>query len=214
MKLTNALICGSFFLFVGAVQSRASNSYCDSIVTNIVSNCGFETGDFTGWTLTGNDTPGELNNLYGVEGQDPVDAIFPNSGNYQAYFADQVDNATTLSQTLSTIAGYTYTVELFLAQDTAATGTCNAVACANEFDVTLGGVTVFAFNYVPVQGYTEYIDTVRVTSASSALDITLGNDLGESLLDDVTVFTPEPSAWALMGAGLLGLGFAARRKAA
>jgi uncharacterized membrane protein YfcA len=47
---------------------------------------------------------------------------------------------------------------------------------------------------------------VAATSASTVLNLTLGNDLGEFLLDDVSVVpapTPEPSTWTLALAGVL-----------
>ncbi len=209
--MISALFCAAVFLFLEVPQSRAGSvNVCTQVAENLVKNCGFQTGDFTGWTLAGNDVPGEEGNLYGVEeGQDP-DGNYPNSGSYQAYFGDGVDNATTLSQKLSTTAGGQYTVSLFLAQDTAAAGTCNAVACANEFDVTLDGISVFHLADIPVEGYTEYTNTVTVTDASSVLDITLGNDLGYFLLDDVSVATPEPSAWQLALGGIMLVGFAFR----
>jgi hypothetical protein len=200
MRTSYGLFCAALLLFAGIQQAKAGSvSVCTGIAGNLASNCGFETGDFTSWTLSGNDVPGELDNLYGVEGVDP-DGIAPNSGNYQAFFGDLVDNATTVSQTIATVLPGEYTVSLYLAQDTAATGTCNAVPCANEFGVTLDGVTVFDFSDVPVEGYTEYVKTVDVSNPSSVLNITLGNDLGYFLLDDVSVVataTPEPSAWKL-----------------
>ena len=103
---------------VGTTQTQAAISICDNTPRNQVTNCGFETGDFTGWTLTGFDVPGELNNFYGVEGTDPFDGISPNSGGWQAYFADVVGNDTTISQTISTFAGTEYYISFYLAQDT------------------------------------------------------------------------------------------------
>jgi hypothetical protein len=208
MRTISGVFCASVFLFVSIQQGNAG-SICAGVAGNLVVNCGFETGDFTGWTLSGNDVPGQQGVLYGVEaGQDP-DGNFPNSGNDQAFFGDLAANATTLSQTLATIPGGEYTVALFLAQDTPP-GT-GPPPDSNEFDVTLDGVTVDNFTAVPEEGYTEYTDTVQVTDSSSVLDITLGNDLGFFLLDDVSVATPEPSAWTLAIGGA-ALGFAFRRK--
>ena len=110
MKSIISLLCvGSCLALVGA-RSQAQ-SICDATAGNLASNCGFETGDFTSWTLSGNDvTNGLLGNLYGVEGVDPIVSTAPNSGSYQAYFSDIVSNATTLSETISTVASDTYTV--------------------------------------------------------------------------------------------------------
>jgi len=213
IRTMSGLLCAAFLLLLSPREGRASTSICDSIANNLVSSCGFESG--TAWSVSGNDVPGGLNNLFGVEGVDPFDGIAPHSGNYQAFVADLVDNATTFSQTITTIPGGQYTVSLFLAQDTAAAGTCNVVPCANEFDVTLDGITVFDYTDVPVEGYTEYIGTVDVSDASSVLNITLGNDLGEFLLDDVSVVaTPEPSSLMLvLGVVILGCAFRLVRRA-
>src|SRR5580700_9508392 len=103
MKSLIALLCVGSCLTLVASRSQATASICDAIAGNLVTNCGFETGDFTGWTLSGNDVPGALGNLYGVEGTDPYPTpggTAPQSGNNQAYFSDLVSNSTTLSQTV------------------------------------------------------------------------------------------------------------------
>jgi hypothetical protein len=214
MRTFSGLFCAAFILLAGLQQGKAAD-LCTATTGNLVANCSFATGDFTDWTLTGNDTPAQLGNLYGVEqGTDPDGNPPPVGSLFQAYFGDLVANATTLSQTLSTVPGGYYGVSLYLAQDAAPTGTCNAVACANELQVTLDGVTVLNQTDVPVEGYTEYSGTVQVTDASSVLNITLGNDVGFSLLDDVVVGTPEPSAWKLALGGMVLVGLAFRRKLA
>jgi hypothetical protein len=38
----------------GSAPAMAIPSQCDAIAGNLVTNRGFETGDFSGWTLTGN----------------------------------------------------------------------------------------------------------------------------------------------------------------
>jgi hypothetical protein len=211
MRAFCGLLGVAFCLFLGVPESRAD--ICGSIVHNLVTNCGFETGNFTGWTLSGNDTPFELGNLYGVEGVDPLDGISPHSGSYQAYFADLDANATTLSQTFATVVGGMYTVSWYLAQDTApGTSFCGPVLCSNEFSASFGAATLVNLEAVPVQGYTEYSYTVTASSASSVLDLTLGNDLGEFLLDDVSVVaTPEPAAYGLLATAIAMVGFSRRR---
>ena len=98
------LVFSTIFLGLTASHASGSTSFCDSNPQNLVQNCGFETGDFTSWTTSGSDvTLGQLGNLYGVEGTDPLDGISPNSGSFQAFIADLDPNATTLSQTLNTI---------------------------------------------------------------------------------------------------------------
>jgi PEP-CTERM motif len=208
MRTVNTLLLAFFGLL--AMQGRAvasTISVCDANPLNLVTNCGFETGDFTSWTLSGNDVPFELGNLYGVEGVDPFDGMSPNSGLNQAYFADLVSNATTLSQTLATQIGDTYQISWFLAQDTDP-----ASPYSNAFSASFGGNPLTSLTSLPVQGYTRYSYTMAATSASTTLSFTLGNDLGEFLLDDISVATPEPATWlcALIGAALCGL--AVRRR--
>jgi hypothetical protein len=201
-------------LLMVQAQAKAA-SICDAAAGNLVANCGFESGDFTSWTLSGNDVPGEEGNLYGVEGVDPIDSIAPNSGNFQAYFADLVANSTTLSQTIATNPGDTYAISFYLAQDTdpASGGPGYGNAITASFD----GNTLIDATDIPVEGYTEYSYTEMASDPSSALDLVLGNDLGEFLVDDVvvtdtSVVTPEPSAWLLMLAACAIAGIAGAGK--
>jgi hypothetical protein len=65
---------------------------------------------------------------------------------------------------------------------------------------------------MPIEGYTEYSFIVDATSSSSVLGLTFGNDLGEFLVDDVSVTAvPEPPAWTLMLVGLMGAAFLWKR---
>ena len=216
MRTFFSVICAISCL--AAVQGQAVAgpvSICNAISTNLVANCGFETGDFTSWTLSGNDVPMELGNLYGVEGIDPLDGISPHSGSDQAYFADLVSNATTLSEAIVTIPGVFYQISWYLAQDTAPAGTYS-----NLFSASFGSTSLTSLAAVPVEGYTSYTLSAMATSASTVLSFTLGDDLGEFLLDDVVVSTgsatgvsPEPGTWLLLlSAGGFSAILAARRK--
>jgi hypothetical protein len=205
MKKFLGFTCFASCLLLCVPAHAASD--CDAIAGNLVANCGFETGDFTSWTLSGNDVPTELGNLYGVEGTDPFDGIGPHSGSSQAYFGDLDANATTLSQAIATIPTDQYTVSFFLVQDTPPVTS----PYSNEFSASFGGTSLVSLTAVPVEDYTEYSYTLDATSSSSLLSLTFGNDLGEFLLDDVSVVkdttlatTPEPAAWTYMLAAMMG----------
>ena len=147
-----------------------------------------------------------------MEGADPVDNILPNSGSYQAYFGTLDANPTTLSETLATTAGSTYDISWFLAQDTDPTS--GGPGYGNEFAAAFGGTTLDSLTDVKVEGYTEYTFQAVATSSSTVLKFTLGNDLGQFLLDDAEVAlvaTPEPSSLALLASSLI-LFFILRRK--
>jgi hypothetical protein len=162
------------------------------------------------WNLSGNDVPAELNNLYGVEGADPLDGISPLSGSYQAFFADLVANSTTLSQSIATVASDSYTVSFYLVQDTAV-----SAPYSNAFSASFGGDSLVGLTALPVESYTEYSYTADATSSSSLLSLTFGNDLGEFLVDDISVVqnapTPEPPAWTLVLLGTISSAFLWKR---
>jgi len=193
MNGKSVALCFVVCMFLAVAQGWGSSLGCAGTPGNLLVNCGFETGDFTGWTLSGNDVPSELNNLYGVEGIDPVDGISPNSGAYQAFIGDLDSNATTLSQTITTVPGGVYNVSFYLAQDTAP-----VAPYSNGMLVSFGGTLLALQLGIPVEGYTRYSWDVDATSSSTTVSITLGNDTGETLLDDAVVApTPEPATWSM-----------------
>jgi hypothetical protein len=194
-------------LIASRPASAGTLSVCGGILHNVVANCGFETGDFTSWNLSGNDVPVQAGLQYGVEGIDPLDSIAPNSGNYQTFVADLVSNATTISQAIATNPNTSYLITWYFAQDT------DPVApYSNLLTVTFGGHTVFNGTGMGQQGYTMYSYFAPTASASTQLAFTIGNDLGQSFLDDVSVTpSPEPGTWLFaLGAGAMLLGRKAR----
>ena len=201
MRNTLAVLCAFSGLF--AFQGRAAAaSICDANPKNLIANCGFETGTFSSWTLTGTDVPVQLGNLYGVESIDPLDGISPFSGSFQAYFADLDANATSLSQSIATKPNDIYQISFYLAQDTAITA-----PYSNVFSVAFAGTKLTSLAALPVQGYTKYTFLAITEATSTPLSFSFGDDLGQLLLDDVVVTdlgTPEPGTWLLFsGAGML-----------
>ncbi len=165
---------------VNAVPAQAAN---------LVTNGGFETGDFSGWTLSGTDSSPSLNGIY--YGVDDVDA---NTGAYGAFFGP-VGGVLTLAQTLATTPGAGYTITFALRQDTDP-----SPGYLNSLSVQLGTSTAYSATNIPAEDYTLYTVYGSSSSSASPLRFNLRNDGGYFSLDDVSVTagTPEPASFLLV----------------
>lgn len=192
-------LCGFFC----SSQPMFASSICAGVSTNLVSNCGFETGAFTGWTIGGN-VLNPAGNYYGV------DAFDANSGNFGAYvsqdFLDAGTTPVTLSETLTSTPGTVYNVVFWLEQDTAPT-----VGYTHLFNASWGGTTFLSVTPTvglpgTVGAFTQYTFSETATGPSTTLKFTFENDDNYWSFDDVSVSvaTPEPST-GLLGAIALAL---------
>ena len=116
---------------------------------NLIANGNFATGDFTDWTLGGNDT----------------NALHLNQCPRCQHLCGRFDSSgadATLSQTIATTAGQTYTLSFWLnMQD----------GSANNFSALWDGQAVLSLtNVVNSSGYTEYTYVVTATSSTSTLE--------------------------------------------
>jgi len=183
----------------------------------LVSNGGFETGDFSGWTLSSNSQPS----------QNTVTNAAPKSGVYAARLG-QVDlgiiypthNEATLSQTIQTVIGQDYTWSFWLANSKCLGTTYTNQCGTGDFSARFGdntrtivpfGAPTNPFDYV----FFSFTDTA--TSSSTTLSFTFLHNPGHWRLDDVSVTAtavPLPAAAWLLASTLLGLFGVARVRTA
>lgn len=157
---------------------------------NLVSNPGFESGDFSGWTLSGTHASADDNGIYyGVDGLDA------HTGQYGAYFGP-IGGILELTQTLSTVPGVAYTVSFWLAHSPE-----TPFPYSNSFAASFGGTSLISTTNFPESGYGEYFFSGLATSTSTDLVFGFRDDASFFSLDDVSVSSssvPEPASVLLL----------------
>jgi hypothetical protein len=171
---------------------------------NLVTNGGFETGDFSGWTLSGDTSIVGVCDVSSCPG-----GFAPQEGNFAAYFGPVGDTGT-ISQSIATTPGDLYTLKFFLADPAGGT--------PNYFSVQFGNTQFTLNNFGAAFGWQEFDLTTQATGTSTNLSFTFRQDPAYWFLDNVSVTqggqgtTPEPGTLVLFGSGMLGVAGIARRK--
>ena len=189
MKMSRYLALILFVLSYGVARA-------DQV--NLVVNGGFETGDFSGWTLTGN--TGDCLFVGGVNDNrcDPPTQFGGHSGDYAAQLGDGGSDAY-LSQNIATVPGASYDISFWLASQ-------GGAPPANDFSVFWGGQQVLALTNIAPSDYTFYnVGGLSPTGSQTTLMFAFRNDPAYLALDDVSVVDPpaapmpEPSSFITLG---------------
>jgi hypothetical protein len=199
----SAALLASLALPLGLTSSAFATS-CETTAGNLVTNCGFESGDFTGWTVVD-----PSNNTY-------VDSHFPYTGTYSANLGGTPG---TLSQTLTDMVGTNYAFSFAMQNEVAVDGNGVPYPGTNTFGVSVidasnttnalmsptsitqtAAYQLYSFNFVGTGSDTIQFDVNNVPSYFN-LDNVIVNEA-----------TPEPSSLALMGTGALVFAEITRRR--
>jgi hypothetical protein len=192
--LSADLGAAAYSLAPGTYQAslRVSNDQSgefDFIVTllvgqSLVQNGDFETGDFSGWTLTGNTS--ESGNIYNAVENSDSGFNVQHSGSYGAFLGDT--QVATLSQTITTVPDQFYLLSLWLDNPTAGSTQRFSISWNRE---SAASSPLFALVNPPSFSWTNLQFLVSATGRSTMLEIQAENDPSYFGLDDVSA-TPVP----------------------
>jgi hypothetical protein len=150
-----------------------------------VANGGFETGDFSNWSISGTFYC-VASSVCGGNSFDSNADPGPHSGSYAAYLGgcsgySGCGGENVLSETLTTVPGQTYVLRFFLAAPTS-----GGASTPNSFTIKWSGGTVGTIPNLTSDSYVEYSYTVT-GSGSDVLEFDSSDYPSAFVLDDVSV---------------------------
>jgi hypothetical protein len=138
--------------------------------TNIVQNGGFETGNYSSWSLVDSGGPDLVDN--------GTKLTTVHTGSF-AFAFGQANSSATLSQTLTTVPGQTYLLSFWVSNPQGGT--------TETFQTSWNGTTVYSITNPGVLGWSNQKFLVIATSTNTLLQFSVRNDPWYFGLDDVTV---------------------------
>jgi hypothetical protein len=171
---------GGYTLVIGTgVQDQSGHALASPYTAhftipgpNVVTNGDFETGDFSGWTQSGDLS--YTNVITGTAGSSTI-----HGGTHAAEFGPSMGLGY-IAQTLATTVGVTYTLDFWLSHSSGAAPT--------EWLVRVGGNTVLDVHDSAGFSYTEFTFTFTATSSATALQFGFYEPPAYFYLDDIRVF--------------------------
>ena len=179
-------------LQIANLASQSVHTIMLGLIVNesLVENGGFETGDFSNWTLTGDA------GSYDFVDNGSLTGIAPHSGTYFAALGE-VGTQAYLSQTLPTAAGQKYLLSLWLYNPVAGSSRRQ-----NEFSVSWNGSALYDKKNIAQSGWVNMQFIVTVTGGGTVLQIGGRDDKSYLGLDDVSVTPVFPPAISAQPASL------------